>query len=61
MGKANTTATTLSTITTSHKAYKYLGDQVAIIWKVLYEKTYKKSIGYSTNCQARTLEISLGN
>ena len=43
------------------EAYKCLGDHVANIWKVLYEKRWEKALGYSATCQAMALEMSLGN
>ena len=49
------------TIISQAEAYKYLGDHVANIWKVLYEKRCEKAIGYSATCQAMALEMSLGN
>ena len=40
--------------------YKYLGDQVANCWKVLYNKRWEKAQGYSATVQAMCTEMSLG-
>ena len=40
--------------------YKYLGDQVANGWKVLYSKRWEKAQGYSATVQAMCTEMSLG-
>ena len=45
---------------TEAKMYKYLGDQVANKWNILYEKRWEKAQGYSSTCQAMSTEFSLG-
>ena len=45
---------------TEAKTYKYLGDQVANKWNILYEKRWEKAQGYSSTCQAMSTEFSLG-
>ena len=40
--------------------YKYLGDNVASNWEVLYSKRWEKAQGYSAMCRAMCTEISLG-
>jgi hypothetical protein len=42
------------------KMYKYLGNQIADGWDVLYRKRWEKAQGYSTTCLAMCTEMSLG-
>ena len=42
------------------ETYKYLGDQVADDWEILYNKRWEKAQGYCATCLAMSTEISLG-